>query len=142
MRRQHRVRRYARPECTVATLARCRAEERECRYCPPLPPEGLAPWLRRIGFYAWVPRRTPDLKAIDARFMSYIRPQRNGCWRWTGHRDGQGRPRFFYKDSSRLAHRYAYNRWRGDLPPGRHMIHICGNRLCVNPAHLELETNR
>lgn len=58
------------------------------------------------------------------------------CWIWMGpvDRDGYGR---FQKAQ---AHRWAYLRLVGPIPPGHELDHVaerCGSRLCVNPDHLE-----
>lgn len=39
-------------------------------------------------------------------------------------------------------HRFVYETFVGPIPPGRgwHIHHQCGNRLCINPDHLELLT--
>jgi hypothetical protein len=35
------------------------------------------------------------------------------------------------------AHRAAYMVWRGEIPRGHDVHHLCGNRLCIEPSHLE-----
>jgi len=40
-----------------------------------------------------------------------------------------------------LAHRYAYESVKGQIPHGLVIDHLCRNRLCVNPNHLEPVTN-
>jgi hypothetical protein len=72
-----------------------------------------------------------------------------GCRIWTGGRATQGRYGIVW-DGTRpiLAHRAAYEASFGQLPAGslRHesnsseVHHSCANRLCINPAHLELVT--
>ncbi len=53
----------------------------------------------------------------------------NTCWIWQ-----LSDPRF--KRVS--AHRFAYERFVGPIPPGRYVRRTCGSELCINPRHLEL----
>jgi hypothetical protein len=55
------------------------------------------------------------------------------CWEWQGAVRGKGYG-VFRKIS---AHRYAYQTHRGPIPDGLLIRHMCGNKLCVNPSHLE-----
>jgi hypothetical protein len=43
-------------------------------------------------------------------------------------------------DGRRLAHRVAWEEKYGPIPGGMHVHHTCGNRACINVAHLELVT--
>lgn len=71
--------------------------------------------------------------------------QYNGipCLIWIGYKDrhGYGQITVRNEDESRLAHRWAYERWIGPIPDGLTIDHLCYNRNCVNPAHLEPVTH-
>ena len=90
---------------------------------------------------------------LPARFMKRLRMEANGCWQWTGstcglpkHRYGQIRIGSLLAPqapSGRVtAHRFAYWIVRGPIPNGLEPDHVCENKLCVNPSHLELVTHR
>lgn len=66
----------------------------------------------------------------------------SGCWEWQRdtNASGYGRVRFGRIDIP--AHRYSYEFYVGPIPDGLHIDHLCRNRACVNPAHLEPVTQR
>jgi hypothetical protein len=55
-----------------------------------------------------------------------------GCWIWNGRRERYGRT-----GRAGFAHRVAYVALIGDVPAGLELDHLCRNRYCVNPVHLE-----
>jgi len=83
-------------------------------------------------------------RPIEDRFWPKVE-KTSGCWNWTASLNtsgygqigsgGQfGRPH--------LAHRVAYELEVGPIPEGMQVDHLCFNRICVNPAHLRLVTNK
>lgn len=77
-----------------------------------------------------------------ARFEAKFVPEPNsGCWLWIAalhERAGYGA--FRYKGQARLAHRVSYEHFRGIIPAGLVLDHLCRTRCCVNPEHLEAVT--
>ncbi len=49
-----------------------------------------------------------------------------------------GLPRFNWDRQQHSAHRVAYTVWKGPIPEGQVLTHLCGNLQCVNPSHLSL----
>ena len=63
------------------------------------------------------------------------------CWIWAGAKHGRGYGNFFAAGYV-LAHRFSYEVAKGPIPKGLTIDHLCRNRLCVNPDHLEAVTMR
>lgn len=88
------------------------------------------------------PRKTTPSTPDIVRFEKNITPGPDGCWNWTGSRAGS-RGGFFYGRinlqgrTSVYAHRWSYEYHRGEIPDGLEIDHLCHNKLCVNPWHLE-----
>ena len=62
----------------------------------------------------------------------------DGCWEWTGGKTPQG----YGMVARRQAHRVVYELLAGPIPDGLVIDHLCRNRGCVRPDHLEPVTNR
>lgn len=68
----------------------------------------------------------------------YRADPKSGCWLWQGAfwRNGYGKPSKAIH-GTRLAHRMMYAEHVGPIPDGMDLDHLCRNRACCNPAHLE-----
>lgn len=79
---------------------------------------------------------------LGERFWSKV-DKSGECWLWTASKQKTGYGQFFVTHRKMVyAHRLAYELLRGPIQPGLHLDHLCRNRACVNPAHLEPVTNR
>jgi len=84
---------------------------------------------------------------LKERFLSKVRENESGCWEWTGGLDKDGYGPFWVSDSkwvsepkSIQAHRVSHLLFIGPIPKGFHVDHLCRNRKCVNPDHLQAVT--
>lgn len=64
-----------------------------------------------------------------------------GCWEWSKWRDRDGYGNIRYGKGSRRAHRRSYEAFKGPIPKGLVVRHLCDNPPCCNPDHLEVGTN-
>jgi len=73
---------------------------------------------------------------MAGKFWSRVKPT-GFCWNWTGsvRRDGYGG--VYHDGRTNVAHRVAYELLVGPIPEGLVIDHLCRNRACVNPDHLE-----
>ncbi len=70
----------------------------------------------------------------------FVVDETTGCWIWQRHvrkQDGYGSFHNGHVGSGKLAHRHYYELHIGPIPTGLVLDHLCRNRACVNPAHLE-----
>lgn len=78
---------------------------------------------------------------LAERLARRVSPEPNtGCWLWTGAASGVGYSVIQVDGKTRTAHRVAYELHIGPIPSGLTVDHLCCNRLCLNPQHLELVT--
>src|SRR3972149_3379328 len=74
-------------------------------------------------------------------YLKYISELNSGCWLWIGALSSLGYGTFTYKQKNMLAHRFSYELYKGKIPDGKEIDHLCCVRSCVNPWHLEAVTH-
>lgn len=88
------------------------------------------PARRALTDTQWFCRNLPQMLPAD------------GCWEWQGAllKGGYGTIALTRTGRVTTAHRFAYSRFVAEPVKGMHIDHLCRNRRCVNPAHLEMVT--
>ena len=77
------------------------------------------------------------------RWLSKVQPGDGGCLVWVGARNRGGYGNIRAAGKTWLSHRVAFVTASGmDIPTGMPLDHLCRNRACVNPDHLEVVTGR
>ena len=82
-----------------------------------------------------------DLATLPVRIASKIAVTEDGCWIWTTSLNPDGYGRVWFDGKTRSPHRVVYELLVGPIPAGLELDHLCRNRPCVNPAHLEPVTH-
>ena len=68
---------------------------------------------------------------------------KNNCWVWTNHKPRpDGYVKIVYKKKQVLIHRLSYEVFKDELTKGLEIDHLCRNKLCINPDHLEEVTHK
>lgn len=65
-----------------------------------------------------------------------------GCWVWIGSKWPSGYGQVWFKGRQRPAHVALYEHAHGAIPDGMELDHLCRNKACCNPAHIEPVTHR
>jgi hypothetical protein len=96
-------------------------------------------WDRKNNDHVRV-KRPPEERFFEKVEWGEQRHDGTRCLEWVGFRDkGYGRFQLAHQKPVG-AHRWLYERWVGPIPEGMHIDHLCRNRACVNPAHLDVVT--
>lgn len=89
------------------------------------------------------PLGKPVVATTVERFWQKVDAE-GDCWEWTGARNSAGYGTFLdlqLRKSPFRAHRWAWVHLVGEILDGLQLDHLCRNRACVNPDHLEPVTN-
>ena len=82
------------------------------------------------------------MKATIERFEEKYQILGNGCWEWIACKQRNGYALFRLGQRTVLAHRFSREYFVGPIPQGLQIDHLCRNRACVNPDHLDVVTCR
>ena len=73
--------------------------------------------------------------------LTRIEKRDNGCWEWRGAHLASGYGSVRFNGSARVVHRIIWEHHHGQpIPDGLQIDHLCRNRGCCNPEHLEAVT--
>ncbi len=88
-------------------------------------------------------RRTAPGHFTDAeRLAFHSEDAADGCRVWIAAKDRDGYGYFKFGGKQNHAHRVSYLLSKGPIPDGLQIDHLCKNKGCVNPLHLEAVTPR
>lgn len=79
---------------------------------------------------------------ITSRMEIQDRGYRTPCWISNRAEHTNGYTKIGISNRTMLTHRVAYEAWHGAIPDGLVIDHLCRNRKCCNPDHLEPVTHR
>lgn len=96
--------------------------------------------LQTYGTWSWSKRRA--MTNMDRYADSIVFEPMSGCWLWIGatYNNGYGRMRQLGKELK--AHRVIFAEVKGTLDASVALDHLCRNRACVNPDHLQPVAHR
>lgn len=81
-------------------------------------------------------------EALVARLVQNRRIE-GDCWIWTGHLNPDGYGKLYHRGRTHYVHRLAYEAFIGPYPDwATQTDHLCRNKSCFNPEHLEAVTAR
>lgn len=92
------------------------------------------------GLDMGMPRQRDPSLSVAERFWAKVELDWD-CWVWTAYLDENGYGRFRASAGIVPAHQFAYKALVGPIPDGLELDHLCKNRACVNPSHLEPVTH-
>lgn len=77
-----------------------------------------------------------------ARILARVKVSDGGCWECGYAKDTSGYPQVSVASKMLLTHRVVFEAVKGPIAPSLQIDHLCRNRICCNPDHLEAVTSR
>ena len=87
-------------------------------------------YRKEVGEKQW--KKDDELYKVDTK---------SGCWNFTGSLLKSGYGQIQRNKKSIYIHRYFYEKYKKVVPQGYELDHLCKNKKCVNPLHLEAVTH-
>lgn len=82
----------------------------------------------------------PAANTLASVMAKTIADPTTGCWTWTGTKNPKGYGQVRFRGRMWLVHRLLHHLHGGIVPDGMQIDHLCRNRACCNPAHLDVVT--
>lgn len=82
------------------------------------------------------------MKALTEVPTERIAVLASGCWEWTGTKSSEGYGLVHLSGKRQYVHRVMYQLFIGPVNNKRELDHLCQNRACCNPSHLEAVSSR
>lgn len=126
---------YPVPAGTVCSVPLCGEPHHASSYCA----KHYKRWKRHgdpLGGGSYV--GTP----LVERVLSRLSTPDVGCWEWQGPLNSAGYG--YVRAEGRIwrSHRVMYEHFVGPIPAGLDLDHLCRNRRCARPDHLEAVTHQ
>lgn len=94
--------------------------------------------VRQGGLSAGKTKSCGHLVDAKERFFSKVN-KTDYCWLWTAGINEDGYGLFKYLGKTVGAHRLSWQLHNGEIPKGKHVLHICDTPACTKPSHLFLD---